>query len=123
MLTTDSDQTARMRRLICVLVGCTSYIKNIINVLFVCFSCHSRCPVVQLINMSLSIRWADLNKKLGVPEDKSNRWWTIVQTRYSENQRYYHTLVHLEDMFQKFDIVKEKLTQPDAVALAVFFHE
>ena len=90
---------------------------------FGCFSCHSRCPIVQLINMSLSVRWADLNKKLGIPEDKSNIWWTIVQTRYSENQRYYHTLVHLEDMFQKFDTLKEKLTQPDAVALAVFFHE
>ena len=73
--------------------------------------------------MALSVRWMELGKALEIPEDIANEWWTIIETYYSEKHRHYHTLAHIEDMFEKFDAVKHKLSQPEAVALAIFFHE
>ena len=73
--------------------------------------------------MSLQERWAEINKGLGVSERLCSKWWEIIKGRYSEPQRHYHTLAHLEDMFEKFETVKDKICQPAAVSLSVFFHE
>ena len=83
----------------------------------------SMCFWLQLIEMSLRTIWFGLNKHLGIPEEFISRWWAIVEARYSETQRHYHTLAHIEDMFHKFEIVKGKLRSPESVSLAIFFHE
>lgn len=73
--------------------------------------------------MSLRTIWFGFNKHLGIPEEFISRWWAIVEARYSETQRHYHTLAHIEDMFHKFEIVKGKLRSPESVSLAIFFHD
>ena len=42
---------------------------------------------------------------------------------YNESQRHYHTLEHVEHCLHMFDACKNKLEQPDAVELAVWFHD
>ncbi len=42
---------------------------------------------------------------------------------YGESPRYYHTLEHIEHCLRMFDACKSRLQQPDAVELAVWFHD
>jgi len=62
-----------------------------------------------------------LNEGLGVPAELSSRWWDDVASRYCEGGRAYHTLAHLIELFSYFDA--EKFSDPEAVALAIFFHD
>lgn len=75
--------------------------------------------------VSLEERWGSLVGELGVKEDCCRRWWRVVCERYSEPQRFYHTLDHIRSLFVLFDEVNERgmLSRPDLVALAIFFHE
>ena len=42
---------------------------------------------------------------------------------YSEPQRHYHTLLHIEDCLREFDRAKNLATDPAAVELAIWFHD
>ena len=43
--------------------------------------------------------------------------------RYQEPHRFYHNMTHLENMFKDFDRCVDKLQNPDAVILAIYFHD
>ena len=49
--------------------------------------------------------------------------WRDIDERYSEPVRAYHTLVHLQQLFDQFEQLKIKLKQPAIVALALFYHD
>ena len=42
---------------------------------------------------------------------------------YAEPQRYYHTLEHIEHCLQMFDACRDRLEVPDAIELAIWFHD
>ncbi len=42
---------------------------------------------------------------------------------YREPQRFYHTLEHIEHCLGMFELCKPELEQPDAVELAIWFHD
>ena len=68
---------------------------------------------------TLSDRWRAL-----FPEHPhAARWWTELERRHTEPQRHYHTLEHLEAMFRHWDAHRDALRDPEAVALAIFFHD
>ncbi|XP_048731044.1 uncharacterized protein LOC125648151 isoform X2 [Ostrea edulis] len=74
--------------------------------------------------MDLRQRWTTLAKEtLTVPESISWKWWEHIEQRYNESQRHYHTLRHLEEMFQHFDQFQNELIHPELVSLAIFFHD
>lgn len=70
-------------------------------------------------------RWQDVNRKVGVTDKATDKWWTVVRDRYSECHRHYHTLDHLNEMFQHLDSIKQHvaLSRPQLISLAIFFHE
>lgn len=75
---------------------------------------------------SLALRFKELSGRVVNVADTASLtslWWNKIETRYSEPQRYYHTLNHLESMFFYFENVKDNLQNPDLVSLAIFFHE
>lgn len=72
---------------------------------------------------SLEERWWDLSNNLQVDGNHTQDWWNIIRGRYSEKQRYYHTLDHLTEMFRHYDEHAFRLKQPELVSLAIFFHE
>nr|XP_034302316.1 uncharacterized protein LOC117681522 isoform X2 [Crassostrea gigas] len=74
--------------------------------------------------MDLHQRWLSTAiDVLKISGDLPQKWWGVIEGRYSEKQRHYHTLRHLEEMFQHFDKYFKKLNQPELVVLAIFFHD
>lgn len=74
--------------------------------------------------MDLQHRWLSTAVDvLKISGDLPQKWWGVIEGRYSEKQRHYHTLRHLEEMFQHFDKYFKKLNQPELVVLAIFFHD
>eukprot|EP00933_Yihiella_yeosuensis_P046839 TRINITY_DN42466_c0_g1_i1.p1 TRINITY_DN42466_c0_g1~~TRINITY_DN42466_c0_g1_i1.p1 ORF type:complete len:488 (-),score=86.66 TRINITY_DN42466_c0_g1_i1:97-1560(-) len=71
----------------------------------------------------LQPRWKKLCRGLDVKEDDSDRWWELLETRHGEPIRAYHTLDHLDEMFGYFEEHLDKIRDPAAVSLAIFFHD
>lgn len=42
---------------------------------------------------------------------------------YSEPQRFYHTLAHIEHCLSLFDKIRSKVQNPDALELAIWYHD
>ena len=73
---------------------------------------------------ALSSRWRELVQALPVSsEELVGKWWQVIEQRYSEPQRAYHTLRHLEAMFAWCDRISHLLESPQTVGMAIFFHE
>ena len=49
--------------------------------------------------------------------------WPRVADRYSESHRHYHGLNHLAHCLEQFDLAKELIDTPDAVEMAIVFHD
>jgi len=49
--------------------------------------------------------------------------WPRVADRYSESHRHYHGLNHLAHCLEQFDLAKELIDNPDAVEMAIVFHD
>ncbi|MDR2236370.1 MAG: hypothetical protein LBE92_09615 [Chryseobacterium sp.] len=49
--------------------------------------------------------------------------WQEIEARYSEKGRYYHTLVHLEQMIHELESVKDHLSDFNGVLFSVFYHD
>lgn len=54
---------------------------------------------------------------------KVNALWQDIAVRYNETQRAYHTLSHLEQLFEQFEQIKRKLSEPHIIALALYYHD
>lgn len=68
--------------------------------------------------------WQSLWQRLGFGGD-GNAWHARLMTAYSEPQRAYHTLQHLEECLQCFDEAKKTglMAQPDLIEMALWFHD
>ncbi|XP_053394470.1 uncharacterized protein LOC123523487 [Mercenaria mercenaria] len=73
--------------------------------------------------MTLQQTWNEYCKAFGVKQDIIDKYWSEIESKYTEKQRYYHTLNHLTHMFTLFDDVKDELSRPELVAMAIFFHD
>lgn len=49
--------------------------------------------------------------------------WNEIETAYSNKKRYYHTLSHLEFLFQQLTNVKEKIQDWHAILFSIFYHD
>ena len=58
-----------------------------------------------------------------VESEKVNNLWQDIATRYNENQRAYHSLQHIEQLFMQFEQIKRVLNEPHIIALALFYHD
>lgn len=53
----------------------------------------------------------------------SERWWSIVSQQYTAEGRVYHGPSYLSQLFSLYHHYQDKLANPQAVALAIFFHK
>jgi predicted metal-dependent HD superfamily phosphohydrolase len=67
-------------------------------------------------------RWTTLWKRLGARGDASAIYNDLV-ARYSEPDRAYHTLEHIGHCLNEFEHVRHLATNPDAVELALWYHD
>ena len=58
-----------------------------------------------------------------VEPEKVNNLWQDIAIRYSETQRAYHSLQHIEQLFAQFEQIKHVLNEPHIIALALFYHD
>ena len=49
--------------------------------------------------------------------------WQDIAARYNEPQRAYHTLRHIQQLFEQLDQIKDKLYEPHIIALALYYHD
>lgn len=49
--------------------------------------------------------------------------WQDIAARYNEPQRAHHTLKHIQQLFEQFDQIKDKLYEPHIIALALYYHD
>jgi predicted metal-dependent HD superfamily phosphohydrolase len=71
---------------------------------------------------NLEQRLAALWQRLGVQGDAGAVYNDLV-TRYSEPHRAYHTLQHIGDCLDEFEQVRNLATNPNAVELALWYHD
>lgn len=71
---------------------------------------------------NLEQRWMALWKRLGAQGD-ANAVYDVLVARYSEPHRAYHTLEHIGHCLDEFEQVRNLATNPDAVELALWYHD
>lgn len=67
--------------------------------------------------------WKQMCEDLLIPFDTSNKIWSIIESRYGEAVRAYHTLEHIDNLFSVFESHKARITDVNAVTLAILFHD
>ncbi|MEM7207273.1 MAG: metal-dependent hydrolase [Pseudomonadota bacterium] len=55
--------------------------------------------------------------------DNSDSLYQLLMDAYSEPQRVYHTLEHIEHCMKLFDSVYDRIDDADAVELSIWFHD
>lgn len=71
----------------------------------------------------MRVRWNQLAVRLGLCQTLLDEVWDVIETKYGEAHRCYHTLAHLEDMLTKADELGGLIADRDAVDLATYFHD
>jgi predicted metal-dependent HD superfamily phosphohydrolase len=71
--------------------------------------------------VDLHSRWAGAWRVLGAAPDPA--LFTTVIAAYSESERHYHTLRHLEECFAHFNFLRAFSKQPAEIELALWFHD
>jgi len=66
-------------------------------------------------------RWDALMRSLDLPLDVATH--AALVAAYREPHRHYHTARHIDDCLEKFDTLRDQAAQPDAVELALWFHD
>lgn len=56
-------------------------------------------------------------------DDSSTAISRTIEQAYAEPQRHYHTMAHIEHCLGMFDLCRHLLDNPDAVELAIWFHD
>ncbi len=71
-------------------------------------------------------RWYQLSEKLMSSLPNRRKWWQLILTQLdstSEHTRSFYNLHYLERRFLLYDEWVDRLSNPTAVALAMFFQQ
>lgn len=68
-------------------------------------------------------QWAALWERAGSARNRARYPYDRLVARYQEPHRHYHTLAHIQHCLQEFAAVREHASNPDAVEMAIWFHD
>ena len=68
-------------------------------------------------------RFVELWRRLGVSDTWARELFAEVDAHYGSAGRHYHTGGHIEHCLARFDEIRHLLEHPDAVELALWFHD
>ncbi|HPT66084.1 MAG TPA: hypothetical protein PK257_02120 [Candidatus Woesebacteria bacterium] len=74
-------------------------------------------PLVEKLNK----HWNDLCQRLNINKDQNS--FNEIVKNYSESHRHYHNLKHIDNSLGEFELIKDKLNNPEAVELAIWYHD
>jgi predicted metal-dependent HD superfamily phosphohydrolase len=66
--------------------------------------------------------WLTLWQQIGATGDANEVYINLVR-QYSEPHRAYHTLSHIEHCLAELEQVRQLVTNPEAIELAIWFHD
>ena len=52
-----------------------------------------------------------------------NDLWTEIEVHYSNEKRYYHTLLHLNNLLNQLFQVKNKIKNWETILFTLFYHD
>jgi predicted metal-dependent HD superfamily phosphohydrolase len=67
--------------------------------------------------------WDELTGQYGATHEQINRAFQLLAEKYTEKDRAYHNLSHVSALLALSNSIKQKLTDPNAVAFAIWFHD
>lgn len=67
-------------------------------------------------------RWLRLWQSIGISGNAAP-WYKKLTRAYSEPQRHYHNQQHIAECLAEFDTAKHLVQEPEAVELALWFHD
>mmetsp|Transcript_11792 Transcript_11792/g.11430 ORF Transcript_11792/g.11430 Transcript_11792/m.11430 type:complete len:227 (+) Transcript_11792:71-751(+) len=67
--------------------------------------------------------WENLCKDIFISHDITNKIWSTIESKYGEAGRAYHTLEHIDNLFSVYESYKMRITDANAVKLAIIFHD
>jgi predicted metal-dependent HD superfamily phosphohydrolase len=56
-------------------------------------------------------------------QDLITELWAEIERKYSDKKRHYHTLSHLENLFQQLTEIKTQIRDWDVVLLSLYYHD
>lgn len=71
---------------------------------------------------ALAARWRTLCQRLHLATASAGEWARLVEA-YTQPQRAYHTLQHIADCLQQFDLANTEGLPADDIELALWFHD
>ncbi|MCI0703641.1 MAG: hypothetical protein L0241_21390 [Planctomycetia bacterium] len=72
---------------------------------------------------ALEKSWTTVLQKYGVEPAAAYPAFEVLVTAYSALERHYHNLEHLGEMFRVTDRLSASVEDPNALALAIWFHD
>ncbi|VXB89374.1 MULTISPECIES: HD domain-containing protein [Chryseobacterium] len=51
------------------------------------------------------------------------KFWFEIEKKYSGKSRHYHSLQHLENMFEEIDAVRNQIEKFDNISFSIFYHD
>ncbi|ASK32272.1 hypothetical protein CEY12_20250 [Chryseobacterium sp. T16E-39] len=49
--------------------------------------------------------------------------WKEIESQYSQKERYYHNLEHLDNMFSEIELVKTHISDFSNISFSIFYHD
>lgn len=71
----------------------------------------------------LSSIFTQLLKNYTSDEGLTKQLWSEIEKHYTSNGRYYHTLLHLQNMYTQLLAIKEKIKDWDTLLFSLFYHD
>lgn len=73
--------------------------------------------------MTLHQNFKDLFQKYNQDNSLQENLWLEIETYYTSKKRHYHTLSHLENLFQELLSIQEKFENWETVQFSIFYHD
>jgi predicted metal-dependent HD superfamily phosphohydrolase len=73
--------------------------------------------------MNLNEIYTNLLSEAAFSPNEIKTLWLGLEKAYSSKPRYYHNLLHLEEMLELFENHKNELQNPNEVLFALFYHD
>ena len=77
----------------------------------------------QELNFEFKTEWEKLISKYTDDILLSIKSYSEIILKYSEKKRYYHTINHILEMFDLFNIYKKNLTNKNSILFAIVYHD
>lgn len=73
--------------------------------------------------MTLHQNFKNLFQKYNQDDSLQENLWMEIVTHYSSKKRHYHTLDHIENLFQELFPIQEKIEDWDTIQFSIFYHD